>query len=248
MERFCWAAAVACLLPYAIATGAREYYSWTSASWNNWNNIETPNQLAEGRNVPEAYDSTDNSSSAYRRPKDLWAPQRLRSFMRYKSGVVPSADAVLSLPRQEVAIPVFSGTSELAMTLGAGHITDTSPLEGSGNIAVSAHRDGSFRILKDVEVGDPLVLSVGGRDRLFVVKRQSIVEPEQVEVLAPTPITTLTLVTCYPFYFIGEAPQRYIVQAEIVNSPEARQALGWTPGYAAHSYWGSAHRMRRNDI
>ena len=103
------------------------------------------------------------------------------------------------------------------MTMGAGHLTDTSPLTGDGNIAVTAHRDGTFRVLKDIQAGDPIRLKVGGAYREFRVTGHEIVTPDRVDVLDPTPVTTLTLITCYPFYFVGDAPERFVLRAELVE-------------------------------
>lgn len=231
---------MACLLPFAIASAGRAYYaSYTTPPGAAAENFQPQPQ-------PPAETLADDGIIPGRQ---LWAPQRVMEFFRYKAGIVPSVAAVLSLPKQARDIPVFPGVSEIAMTLGAGHLSDTSPLEGTGNIAVSAHRDGSFRILKDVRVGDPLVLSVGGQHRLFVVKRQTIVNPDETHVLEPTDVTTLTLVTCYPFYFIGDAPKRYIVQAELAEPAKAREVLAdWHTEYTARNPDRSTHRMRRNDI
>lgn len=238
LERFCWLAAVLCLLPYALTTGGRAWYASIAADETSVT-VEAP--PAEAERVPPL----DAPVAKYA----LWAPQRIKALLRYEASADLPVAAVLRLPAQDREIPVFAGISEATMTLGAGHLEDTSPLDGSGNIALSAHRDGSFRILKDVRPGDPLVLSVGGKDRLFTVSRQRIVEPEAVDVLDATDRTTLTLITCYPIYFIGNAPQRYIVQAELVADSAATPEPDRTrriAGTAQHS--SIADKMRRNDL
>ena len=83
---------------------------------------------------------------------------------------------------------------------------------------MAGHRDGFFRGLKDLELGDRLELETLERKQEFVVDGLTIVTPDDVHVLDPTPEPTLTLVTCYPFYFVGKAPKRYIVRAAWVES------------------------------
>ena len=85
----------------------------------------------------------------------------------------------------------------------------------SGNVGIAGHRDGFFRGLKDVSAGDVLeVESLSGTDR-YVIESITIVSPDRVDVLAPTAIPTVTLVTCFPFYYVGNAPKRYIVRAAL---------------------------------
>ena len=82
-----------------------------------------------------------------------------------------------------------------------------------GNLGIAGHRDGFFRGLKDIAPGDTLELETTAGREFYVVDDIRIVGPEEVSVLAGTPNQTITLVTCYPFYFVGSAPQRYIVRA-----------------------------------
>lgn len=85
-------------------------------------------------------------------------------------------------------------------------------------MAIAGHRDGFFRGLKDVAVGDKIELVTLLGTETFIIDRITIVEPTDVWVLRPRSRSSLTLITCYPFYFIGSAPQRYIVQASIAGS------------------------------
>lgn len=254
LERFCWGAAVLCLLPYALTSGGRAWYASLASDTaaveaHDAVAVEAGNaptvSIAELTVPPDPALTEKNRTSKYA----VWAPQRLKDLLRYRANAELPVAAVLRLPNQDHDIPVFAGISEVTMTLGAGHLEDTSSLDGSGNIALSAHRDGSFRILKDVEHGDPLVLSVGGEERLFRVSRQLIVEPDAVEVLDPTDRTTLTLITCYPIYYIGEAPQRYVVQAELVTDGRAIQGVVATGRHIQTGQHSSiADSMRRNDL
>lgn len=137
----------------------------------------------------------------------------------------PAADtatlpiAVLRIAKVGLEVPVYSDLSELNLSRGAGWIGGTAAPNTGGNMAIAAHRDQYFRPLKDIQVGDTIELeSLSGHGQ-YRVSRIAIVEPEDVTVLDDTTVPTVTLVTCYPFYFIGNAPQRYIVQATAVEKP-----------------------------
>jgi sortase A len=96
---------------------------------------------------------------------------------------------------------------------GVGRILGTAQLGQPGNLGIAGHRDGFFRGLKDVGPDDVIEVIRPGQTDFYAITQIQIVDPGNVSVLAPTSTQTLTLVTCYPFYFIGNAPQRYIVTA-----------------------------------
>jgi sortase A len=117
-----------------------------------------------------------------------------------------------------VKAPVYNGTDEVNLNRGVGRIKGTSRFSVPGNVGIAGHRDGFFRALKDIEVGDTVdMLTFQGKSE-FVVSSITIVDPSDVSVLAPTDDATITLVTCYPFYFVGHAPKRYIVKGELVSN------------------------------
>jgi sortase A len=125
--------------------------------------------------------------------------------------------ARLALPSLDLATVVLDGSDDGTLRRGAGHIEDT-PYPGQpGNIGIAGHRDTIFRPLRHVQVGDPLELTTADRIYRYHVTKTLIVNPEDVYVLDPTSLPTVTLVTCYPFEFIGHAPRRFIVQAELVG-------------------------------
>jgi sortase A len=142
-----------------------------------------------------------------------WSRERIK---QYRAALHASAApaAVLRIPSLNLVVPVFEGTSEQNLNRGAGRIEGTAHIGEAGNIGIAAHRDGFFRVLKDVRVGQLLVLErLDGTDTYRIVAT-NIVDPSDVNVLAATPKRSITLVTCYPFYFVGSAPQRFIVRAE----------------------------------
>jgi len=142
-----------------------------------------------------------------------WSESRKRSYdgLSNAAGLLP--EGILRLPAVRLEVPVFAGTGEFALTRGAGRIEGTPVLGESGNTGIAAHRDGWFRALKDVRVGDAVEVETLQGAYRFRITQTFVVEPADVQVLAPTGQNSLTLVTCYPFFFVGSAPQRYIVRA-----------------------------------
>ena len=124
--------------------------------------------------------------------------------------------ARLEAPSVRLTATVLEGSDDRTLRRAAGHIEYTPPPGKPGNIGIAGHRDTTFRALRGVKVGDPLLLTTADRTYEYRVSRTWIVEPAAVEVLDPTERPALTLVTCYPFSFIGSAPKRYIVRADLV--------------------------------
>ncbi len=112
---------------------------------------------------------------------------------------------------------MYSDTSHRSLNRGAGLIAGTARPETAGNVGIAAHRDGFFRVLKDVAVGDRLEIEGLSGTRVYRVDALSIVRPEDTRPLRQTDHAVVTLVTCYPFYYVGSAPRRYIVRAVAVD-------------------------------
>ena len=98
-----------------------------------------------------------------------------------------------------------------------GRIIGTARLGEAGNTGIAGHRDGFFRGLKDIAPGDTVELKLPSQVYQYVVENIQITSPDDVNVLRPKAEASLTLVTCYPFYFVGSAPQRYIVSASFAG-------------------------------
>ena len=143
----------------------------------------------------------------------LWSATRIREYQASLAIEKRLPMAVLSIGKLRVRVPVFEGTDDLILNRGVGWIVGTARPGEAGNIGIAGHRDGFFRGLKDIAVGDTVELTTLGERSVYVVDQLEIVSPEQVEVLRPRGVPSLTLVTCYPFYFVGDAPQRFIVHA-----------------------------------
>lgn len=156
----------------------------------------------------------------------LWSEGRIAKYRESLSQFFAPPLGVLRVPRLGIEVPVLPGADDLTMNRAVGHIPGTAEPGTDGNVAIVGHRDGFFRPLKDIALGDRIELETAAGTRAYGVSSLEIVTPQDVSVLAPTPTPVLTLVTCYPFYFVGQAPQRYIVRADLLpveGKEEARQ-------------------------
>jgi sortase A len=144
----------------------------------------------------------------------LWSSQRTKLY-RASLGMSTEALAVLRIPRLHLEAPVLEGTDALTLNRGVGRIVGTSRPGQSGNVGIAGHRDGFFRPLKDISVGDLIELVTTSGTDIYAVDRVRITNPADVGALRPKTKPSLTLVTCYPFYLVGPAPKRYIVEASL---------------------------------
>ena len=151
----------------------------------------------------------------------LWSAKRIVAFKETLARKVSPPIAVLRIPRIGLEVPVLEGTDEMSLNRGVGRIEGTAAPGGSGNLGIAGHRDGFFRGLKDVARGDAITLETLSGPEIYVIDSIKIVGPDDVSVLDPTAQPVLTLVTCYPFYYVGDAPERYIVRAVRQGSPVA---------------------------
>ena len=150
----------------------------------------------------------------------LWSPTRVRLYKVALERETPSTLAILSIPRLMLEVPVYDGTSDAVLDLAAGRIEDTALPGTPGNVGIAAHRDGFFRVLKDIKEGDELVLDTAVATEHYRVEWIRITTPDDVSVIDPTPGPAVTLVGCYPFYHVGSAPKRFIVRAvPVTGSP-----------------------------
>jgi sortase A len=125
----------------------------------------------------------------------------------------------IEIPRIHLSAMIAEGTSRRVLEEAAGHVTDTALPGQAGNVAVAGHRDTFFRRLGQLKVGDVIKLTTPGGQYLYRVRFTDVVTPDETWVLEPDSGQTLTLVTCYPFYFVGSAPKRFVVRARRLAMP-----------------------------
>ena len=162
---------------------------------------------------------------------DAWLFQRresteLERVLRDRRAVSEVAPVVetgsligrMEIPRLLLSVVVVEGVDETTLRRAAGHIPGTALPGETGNVGVAGHRDTFFRSLKDLRIKDEVQLSTPQGIFQYEVVSLKIVKPDNLEVLASSGKNGLTLVTCYPFYFVGPAPKRWIVTAKQVSS------------------------------
>jgi sortase A len=124
----------------------------------------------------------------------------------------------VDIPRLKLSAAVAEGDDEKTLRKAVGHLPDTPlPWQRQGNVGLAAHRDGLFRPLEKIRTNDEVRVVTARGEYHYRVTKTHIVNPDDVWVLAPTATPTMTMITCYPFSYVGNAPQRFIVQAELVG-------------------------------
>lgn len=123
----------------------------------------------------------------------------------------------IEIPRLGVSAIIKTGTDARTLQLAVGHISGTAMPGESGNVGLAGHRDTFFRRLRDIRTEDEIRVTTADRMYSYRVERTNVVEPGDLWVLDPTTHAALTLVTCYPFSYVGSAPQRFIVRASLAS-------------------------------
>ena len=126
---------------------------------------------------------------------------------------------MLGIPRLRLALAVLEGDDARTLDVAVGHLPDTALPWADGNTALAGHRDTFFRRLRHVAVGDDVHLDTQYGSFQYRVRRLAIVDADDLSVLSPSNHAGLTLITCYPFDYVGPAPRRFVVQAERLTGP-----------------------------
>jgi sortase A len=209
LERVLFAVGFALLTVWGAAWVHRTVSSRATVARFYANNVEGHSDAAQQVLDPATGSAVDFS---------LWSAKRIDAFKNSLTLNTKAPLAVIRVPKIHLEVPVFDDTDDFTLNRGLGRIHGTAQIGQIGNLGLAGHRDGFLRGLKDVAAGDEIDLVRQEGTDFYVISRIQIVSPDDVSVLNPTPTPTLTLVTCFPFYFIGNAPQRYIVTASLKNS------------------------------
>ena len=153
------------------------------------------------------------------------APPRLDPKLFHPGDTV----ARLSIPRLDGIWSVVEGTEKNDLRLGPGHLTGTAFPGEKGHCIIAGHRDTQFRSLKDIRKGDEILMKTSIGEYRYRVTGTLIVKPTNTETLADTAEGTLSLITCYPFYYVGNAPKRFIVRAELMPAVTASASAAAAP-------------------
>jgi LPXTG-site transpeptidase (sortase) family protein len=139
----------------------------------------------------------------------------------------------LAVPRLHVRAMVREGESDRTLSIALGHIPGTALPGQQGNVGIAGHRDSLFRGLKNVAASDEITFEMPDASYVYRVESTQIVKPEDVGVLKPGSVPELTLVTCYPFEYVGSAPERFIVKARLVSRLAPQEVQNHAPREAA---------------
>ena len=151
-----------------------------------------------------------------------WSPDRIKQHQNAtafdQSIHASQAIGLIEIDSVGISAPLFAGVDERSLNAGVGLIPHMAAFQ-EGNAGIAGHRDGFFRSLRDIALDDVITITTVQQVFQYRVSATFVVEPEDVWVLEPTSTSTLTLVTCYPFYFVGSAPERFIVRAQLITTP-----------------------------
>jgi sortase A len=182
-------------------------------------------QAMESESQPQP---SDSQVDAQIEPRDLptdlpvdyslWDEGRIEEYEESLEHDFGPPLAIVRIPVLDLQVPLLEGTDDLVLNRGVGRIAGTALPGELGNIGIAGHRDGFFRGLKDISEGDTIELETLTATDIYRIDKITIVTPQDVHVLEHQSVPTLTLVTCYPFYFVGKAPKRYIVSATLMES------------------------------
>jgi sortase A len=132
----------------------------------------------------------------------------------------------LTSERIGLDVMIAEGVDHKTLRRAAGRIPGTARLDSEGNVGIAAHRDTFFRPLRKIETGDVLEIETYQRRYRYRVEWTAVVDPHDVQFLKPSSASELTLVTCFPFYYVGPAPRRFIVRATRVDDGATKAAAG----------------------
>ena len=175
--------------------------------------LSTPSRADRQLWIQDPYTSDSVLTSVRDPDTSLWNAAQIDHYEESLKVDTAPPLGILTIDKLNIQVPIYNGTEKFILNRGAGRIKGMAKMDEEANLGISAHRDGFFRGLKDIEVGDDIEIQTTRGVEKYAVTAINIVPKSDVSVLAPKTEKTLTLVTCYPFYFVGNAPKRYIVTA-----------------------------------
>src|SRR5579864_2983809 len=182
------------LLPWFLIAGGS-----CLAFWGAW---EYAGSRASQVQAANSWESTLAAGSVRLQPGDVFAR--------------------LSIPRLHTALYVVEGTDHDELRRGPGHLEGTAMPGDSGNCVIAGHRDTHFQVLANIRDGDKIEITTVRGEFVYRVSGMSIVSPDNTAVLEPAGRPVLNLITCYPFRYVGNAPKRFIVRADLIDHHAVR--------------------------
>jgi sortase A len=159
-----------------------------------------------------------------------WAEQQRQGPQQPRAASVTDDGLMrLSIPKIDLAAVVVEGTNRHSLLLGPGHMKDTPAPGELGNSVITAHRDTFFRHIYELQKGDEILVQRNGKTFHYAVTSKHVVKPTDMSVVKTSSDARLTLITCYPTYFIGPAPERLVVTSQLVDDRNASQEVAAPP-------------------
>lgn len=152
---------------------------------------------------------------------EQWREQQLAATAKTAKLLPDDSLIRLVIPKIDLTSFIVEGTNQHALLLGPGHMKDTAEPGEVGNAVLSGHRDTFFRHIHELEKGDQIFVDRGGKRIVYEVTGKRIVQPDDLAVTSPTKDSELTLITCYPTYYIGPAPKRLVISAKFAGEENA---------------------------
>jgi sortase A len=140
-----------------------------------------------------------------------------------------SAIGEMEIPRLALKVIFVQSDSPRILRRGVGHIAETALPGEEGNVVLTGHRDSFFRPLRNIRQGDAITLKTLDGDFQYQVESTAVVPPNDIQVLQPSSERTLTLITCFPFYYVGPAPNRFVVRARQIGRLPAPSSMADVP-------------------
>jgi sortase A len=203
--RFCEKALIGLGLVLVAIYGSFRAHAWFFQAYDSWSFDQAARQAQSRAEEPVA----ENYEG--------WASARILAHQKSLARSPRTIVGRLLIPALDMNVMVLEGTDRWTLNRAAGHVEGTALPGKTGNVVISAHRDGFFRTLGRIRQGDEISLVTLEKTYTYQVERTQIVNPNETHVMDPSVNPILTLVTCYPFYFVGDAPQRFVVQAQLVR-------------------------------
>jgi len=219
--RFCEFAFITLGLGLLAVYAFFRMHGWFFQAYDSWSFDQVMKDRTYEADVSQLPESQPSTPNVVKEPETAnyrdWAPARVlaheKSLKRELRGIVGR----LLIPAVNLNVIVLEGTDPWTLNRAVGHIEGTALPGRAGNVGISAHRDGYFRNLGHIAKGDEISILTPEKTYTYAVESTHIVNPGDIEVLAPSDQPVLTLVTCFPFYFVGDAPQRFIVKAQLIR-------------------------------
>jgi len=159
------------------------------------------------------------SATAMNEPQyRLWSRERIEAYRASRTLDTGPLVGTLQIRALDLLVPLYGDTAELHLNRGVGLIEGMAHPGRHGNVGIAGHRDGFFRVLRDIRNGQHIEVRTPAGRYIYGVAGVSIVDASDARLLLPTREPSLTLVTCYPFYYAGPAPRRFVVRGVLVSS------------------------------